>query len=207
MRPLSRMKSAVLAVLFGLVTGCGNPFGGDDETRIRLLNASTFELTNVTFSSGRSQLEFARIGPGEATEYREVSEAYRYGYFDALVDGQRRTITPIDYVGEDEPQPDWEAAAKHMADRFPHLSKRNDHIWQRLVHNTYKLGPDGRYTDETRASFVGMAPISDPKVVVAVVIDNPAHEFRTGGLSAAPVFAQVMEQALHRLAVTPDHGG
>ncbi len=50
----------------------------------------------------------------------------------------------IDYVGEDEPQPDWEAAAKHMADRFPHLSKRNDHIWQRLVHNTYKQGPDGR---------------------------------------------------------------
>ena len=70
-----------------------------------------------------------------------------------------------------------------------------------------KLGDDGRYTDETRASFVGMAPISDPKVVVAVVIDNPAHEYRTGGLSAAPVFAQVMEQALHRLGVTPDHGG
>ena len=67
-----------------------------------------------------------------------------------------------------------------------------------------KLGPDGKYTDETRASFVGMAPISDPQVVVAVVIDNPAHEYRTGGLAAAPVFAQVMEQALHRLGVTPD---
>ncbi len=50
----------------------------------------------------------------------------------------------IDYVGEDEPQVDWEAAAQHMADRFPHLSARNDHIWQRLVHNTYKLAPDGR---------------------------------------------------------------
>lgn len=50
----------------------------------------------------------------------------------------------IDYVGEDEPQPDWESAARHMSDRFPHLSARNDHIWQRLVHNTYRLGPDGR---------------------------------------------------------------
>jgi cell division protein FtsI (penicillin-binding protein 3) len=71
-----------------------------------------------------------------------------------------------------------------------------------------KLGPDGKYTDETRASFVGMAPISDPQVVVAVVVDNPAHEYRTGGLAAAPVFAQVMEQALHRLGVTPDdHDG
>ncbi len=68
-----------------------------------------------------------------------------------------------------------------------------------------KLGADGRYTEETRASFVGLAPISDPKLVVAVVIDNPSFDYRTGGLSAAPVFAQVMEQALHRLAVTPDH--
>jgi cell division protein FtsI/penicillin-binding protein 2 len=68
-----------------------------------------------------------------------------------------------------------------------------------------KLGPDGTYTEETRASFVGMAPISDPQVVVAVVIDSPSHDYRTGGLAAAPVFAQVMEQALHRLGVTPDN--
>lgn len=67
-----------------------------------------------------------------------------------------------------------------------------------------KLGDDGRYTDETRASFVGMAPINDPEVVVAVVVDGPTHEFRTGGLAAAPVFAEIMEQALHRLGVSPD---
>lgn len=70
-----------------------------------------------------------------------------------------------------------------------------------------KLGPDGRYTDLTRASFVGMAPIDDPKVVVAVLVDSPAHTFRTGNLAAAPVFAEVMEQALHRLGVTPDGSG
>ncbi|MGH8871799.1 MAG: peptidoglycan D,D-transpeptidase FtsI family protein [Acidimicrobiia bacterium] len=69
-----------------------------------------------------------------------------------------------------------------------------------------KLGEDGRYTDVTRASFVGMAPIDDPQVVVAILIDAPSFEYRTGGASAAPVFAQVMEQALHRLGVTPDAG-
>jgi len=67
-----------------------------------------------------------------------------------------------------------------------------------------KLGDDGRYTEVTRASFVGMAPMDDPKVVVAVLIDAPSFEYRTGGASAAPVFAEVMEQALHRLGVTPD---
>jgi cell division protein FtsI/penicillin-binding protein 2 len=67
-----------------------------------------------------------------------------------------------------------------------------------------KLGEDGRYTDITMASFVGLAPIDDPKVVVAVVVDSPAWEYRTGGLAAAPAFSTVMEQALHRLGVTPD---
>jgi len=67
-----------------------------------------------------------------------------------------------------------------------------------------KLDENGRYTDITRASFVGMAPIDDPKVVVAVMVDAPDYDHRTGGLAAAPVFAEIMEQALHRLAVSPD---
>lgn len=67
-----------------------------------------------------------------------------------------------------------------------------------------KLGEDGRYTDVTRASFVGMAPINDPKVVVAVVVDEPSHDYRTGGLAAAPIFAEIMEHALHRLGASPD---
>jgi hypothetical protein len=37
-----------------------------------------------------------------------------------------------------------------------------------------------------------------------VVVDSPIYEFRTGGQAAAPAFAAVMEQALHRLGVTPD---
>ncbi len=67
-----------------------------------------------------------------------------------------------------------------------------------------KLGADGRYTDWTNASFVGMAPIDDPKVVVAVMIDSPAFEFRYGGAAAAPAFAEVMEAALNQLGVIPD---
>lgn len=67
-----------------------------------------------------------------------------------------------------------------------------------------KLGEDGRYTEDTRASFVGMAPINDPEVVVAVVVDAPKFKYRTGGLAAAPVFSEIMEQALHRLGVSPD---
>jgi cell division protein FtsI/penicillin-binding protein 2 len=71
-----------------------------------------------------------------------------------------------------------------------------------------KLQEDGTYGDTTIASFVGMAPIEDPKLVVAVVVDAPAWEYRTGGAAAAPAFAEVMEAALHRMGVVPDadHG-
>lgn len=67
-----------------------------------------------------------------------------------------------------------------------------------------KLGADGKYTEVTRASFVGMAPIDDPKIVVAVLIDEPAYEFRYGGAAAAPAFAEVMEAALNQMGVIPD---
>ncbi len=65
---------------------------------------------------------------------------------------------------------------------------------------------DGSYSeDEHMASFIGMAPIDDPQLVVAVVVDRPVHGY-TGGMAAAPAFAEVMEKALHYLGVEPDAG-
>ena len=79
---------------------------------------------------------------------------------------------------------------------------------------TEKFLPDiGVYSDEDRiASFIGIAPISSPRIVVAVMLDTPrgvddnGDELRFGGVSAAPVFAEVVEAALHRLGVAPDAG-
>ena len=69
-----------------------------------------------------------------------------------------------------------------------------------------KIDPSGGYSDVTVASFVGMAPVDDPKLVVAVVVDSPAFEFRTGSLAAAPAFAAVMEAGLHHLGVPAEVG-
>ena len=55
----------------------------------------------MTFAPGRPRLEFDRIAPGEVTDYRSANGAYSYGYLDVLVDGVRRTLQPIDYVGEE----------------------------------------------------------------------------------------------------------
>jgi hypothetical protein len=95
-----RVRQVVVAAIVGATVACGNPFGSDEPTRIRLRNASSFELTAVTFAPGSERVEFARIAPSATTEYRTVKRAYSYGYFDALVAGVRRTILPIDFVGE-----------------------------------------------------------------------------------------------------------
>ncbi len=71
----------------------------------------------------------------------------------------------------------------------------------------------GAYSaDETIAWFAGMAPIDDPEIVAVVVLDAPSGqledgtELKFGGASAAPVFAQIAESALHQLGVAPDRG-
>jgi len=62
----------------------------------------------------------------------------------------------------------------------------------------------GQYADRYVAAFVGLAPVSDPRLVVAVMIDEPSVGKYYGGEVAAPVFAQVMAGSLRTLGVAPD---
>ena len=58
--------------------------------------------------------------------------------------------------------------------------------------------------DKYISSFVGLAPASDPRLVVAVMVDEPSGRDYYGGLVAAPVFSKVMAGALRFMAVPPD---
>jgi cell division protein FtsI (penicillin-binding protein 3) len=59
-------------------------------------------------------------------------------------------------------------------------------------------------TNKYRAWFVGMAPIDKPRIVVAVMVDEPSNGVHYGGDVAAPVFSQVVQQTLRTLGVAPD---
>jgi cell division protein FtsI (penicillin-binding protein 3) len=64
---------------------------------------------------------------------------------------------------------------------------------------------DGGYAaDKYIASFVGFAPASAPRLVIAVMIDEPAAGEHYGGAVAAPVFAHVMQGALRMLNLPHD---
>ncbi len=70
----------------------------------------------------------------------------------------------------------------------------------------HKLGPAGYEPDKYVGSFVGFAPASNPRLIMAVMIDEPNIEKDQyyGGVVAAPVFSAVMADALRMLAVPQD---
>jgi len=67
----------------------------------------------------------------------------------------------------------------------------------------YKI-EGGVYARKYIASFVGLAPISEPRLVVAVMIDEPTGGAHYGGDVAGPAFSQIMGGALRTLGVPPD---
>ncbi|HEY0941671.1 MAG TPA: penicillin-binding protein 2 [Steroidobacter sp.] len=63
---------------------------------------------------------------------------------------------------------------------------------------------NGQYANKYVSSFVGFAPVSDPRIIVAVMVDEPSNGFHYGGQVAAPVFSAAVEKALRALNVSPD---
>lgn len=68
----------------------------------------------------------------------------------------------------------------------------------------YKQEGRGYATKKYRSWFVGVAPINQPRIVCAVMVDEPSQGAYYGGEVAAPVFSQVVQQTLAALGVQPD---
>ena len=60
------------------------------------------------------------------------------------------------------------------------------------------------YGNSYRAYFAGIAPISSPRIVVAVMVDEPTGGSHYGGDVAAPVFSTIVSETLRTLNVLPD---
>jgi len=59
-------------------------------------------------------------------------------------------------------------------------------------------------SNKYRAWFTGMAPIERPRIIVAVMVDEPSAGQYFGGAVAAPVFSEVVQQTLRMMGVQPD---
>ncbi|UTW09945.1 penicillin-binding protein 2 [Pseudomonas benzenivorans] len=67
------------------------------------------------------------------------------------------------------------------------------------------VGAKGYTENAYRALFAGFGPMSDPRIAVAVVIDEPSKGGYYGGLISAPVFGKVMAGALRLMNIVPDN--
>lgn len=67
-----------------------------------------------------------------------------------------------------------------------------------------KVLASGYQTEAYRSNFVGIAPVTDPRIITVISIDNAKGKEYYGGLVAAPIFARVAGKALRLLDVPPD---
>ncbi|MBD1555440.1 peptidoglycan glycosyltransferase FtsI [Vibrio sp. S9_S30] len=69
---------------------------------------------------------------------------------------------------------------------------------------TSRKATAGGYSDEYFAYTAGIAPVSDPRLALVVVVNEPQGDQYYGGTVAAPVFSEIMKGALQILNVAPD---
>lgn len=103
--------------------------------------------------------------------------------------------------------------AKKVRSMLEHVIKKDGTAYQARVDGyqvagktgTVKKAVAGGYADDRYlAVFVGLAPASNPRFVIAVMVDEPSAKQYYGGQVAAPVFSKVMAGALRIYGVAPD---
>lgn len=72
---------------------------------------------------------------------------------------------------------------------------------------TAQKAKDGRYLENNHiVSFIGFAPADDPQLVVYIAVDNPKGTVQFGGLVAAPIVGNIMEDSLRAIGIKPRTG-
>nr|WP_235655652.1 penicillin-binding transpeptidase domain-containing protein [Candidatus Hamiltonella defensa] len=67
-----------------------------------------------------------------------------------------------------------------------------------------KVGPNGKYINEYIAYTAGVAPASNPKFALVVLINNPRTGKYYGGAVSAPLFGSIMNSVLRTMNIAPD---
>jgi cell division protein FtsI (penicillin-binding protein 3) len=103
--------------------------------------------------------------------------------------------------------------ARMVREMLEHVTSKEGTAYQARVEGyrvagktgTVKKATAGGYADDKYLSvFVGMAPASNPRFIIAIVVDEPTSGQYYGGLVAAPAFSKVMAGALRVYGVEPD---
>ncbi|MFM2053593.1 MAG: hypothetical protein RL456_1630 [Pseudomonadota bacterium] len=190
-----------------------------------------WEMFSAVGIGRKPDLSFPGLAAGRLRPYRswrpieQATMSYGYGLSSSLFqlaraytvfarDGQ---LVPVSLVHTREPaegvqvlRPEVARAVRrmlHMAAGEGGTAPKAQAIGYSVGGKTgtaHKQEGKGYAGNKYRAWFVGMAPIQSPRVVIAVMIDEPSNGRYFGGDVAAPVFSQVVQQALQGMGVPPD---
>ncbi len=181
---------------FGLPTKVGFP--GEGHGRLRAPNTWR-PIEQATMSYGH----------GLSVTLLQIARAYSI----FATDGEMR---PISIVRVENPPPATRVISAETARSVRHmleLATGPGGTAPRAQVAGYRVGgktgtarkiENGVYVQRYVASFIGFAPASAPRVIVAVMIDEPSNGAYYGGAVAAPVFSQITAGALRMLGVAHD---
>lgn len=185
---------------FGSETGCGFP--GEASGRLRAYDTwRPIEQATMSYGHGISvnlmQLARAYTLFAADGELKPVTLLKR----DIPVVGQKvissRTAQAVNRMLELAVQPDGGTGSRARISGY-RVAGKTGTAHKRLS------GRKGYDKDRYLSSFVGFAPASDPRVIIAVLIDEPSAGEYYGGTVAAPVFSKVMEGILRTMNVPFD---
>ena len=159
----------------------------------------------------------------------QATMAYGYGLSASLLQMARAYTTfardgeviPVSMLKQDQPAPGLRVISAETAKEIRHmlqLAADDGGTAPKAKTMGYSVGGKsgtahknkekgegkGYASNKYRSWFVGMAPIDKPRIVVAVMLDEPRNGAYFGGAVAAPVFSQVVQQTLRLMNVAPD---
>ena len=191
-----------------------------------------WELFSTVGYGQKPQIDFPGAVTGRLKPHKtwkpveQATMAYGYGLSASLLQMARAytclareggDVIPVTLMKRDEPaagvkvySPDTAREIRHMLQLAAGpggtgpLAQTQGYSVGGKSGTAHKQEGRGYAANKYRSWFVGMAPISSPRIVVAVMVDEPRKGVYFGGLVAAPVFSQVVQQTLRLMNVAPD---
>lgn len=182
---------------FGTSAGVGFP-GEASGSLLDYQNWHEFDQATLSF------------GYGVSTSILQLARAYTALADDGIV----HSVTLLKRDEDPDAQRIFKPeTARKVREMLEHVISKEGTAYQARVEGyrvagktgTVKKATVGGYTDDKYLSvFVGMAPASNPRFIIAIVVDEPTTGQYYGGLVAAPAFSKVMAGALRVYGVEPD---
>ena len=186
-------------------------FGYGKKTNLNLVGESAGSLPKITNKTRISDIERATMGYGYRLRATPLQIAQAYSIF--ANNGIRK---PLSIIKVDTPPVGTrvlnEAETKRMLDALESVVEGGGTGSLARVPGyriggktgTAKVAESGGYGKYYMGSFVGIAPMSNPRFAMAVIINEPHAGKFYGGVVAGPVFSEVMQKTLELYNIPPD---